>query len=106
MFETSSNETNARRARCDDVVVARSTATQSVDGYEYFPPEDVNWDVLEETGATSVCYWKGQARYYDVVVGPKRLARAAWTYPEPSPAAEHIRGHVAFWRGVQVEAGE
>ena len=28
---------------------------------------------------------------------------AAWYYPQPSPAASRIAGHVAFWRGVKVE---
>ena len=27
---------------------------------------------------------------------------AAWYYPDPKPAAENIRDHVAFWRGVEV----
>lgn len=35
------------------------------------------------------------------------MARATWNgaviAAEPSPATTHIRGHVAFWRGVQVE---
>ncbi|MFC5999639.1 DUF427 domain-containing protein [Quadrisphaera sp. GCM10027208] len=31
---------------------------------------------------------------------------AAWTYQDPSPAACDIKGHVAFWRGVQVVADE
>jgi hypothetical protein len=28
---------------------------------------------------------------------------AAWYYPQPSPAASMIAGHVAFWRGVRVD---
>jgi uncharacterized protein (DUF427 family) len=27
---------------------------------------------------------------------------AAWTYPQPKPAAKEIAGYVAFWRGVTV----
>jgi hypothetical protein len=35
------------------------------------------------------------------VVGGSRLAiRAAWTYPEPTPVFEAIRGHVAFHAGL------
>ena len=29
---------------------------------------------------------------------------AAWYYGEPKPAAEEIKGRIAFWRGVKVEA--
>jgi uncharacterized protein (DUF427 family) len=28
---------------------------------------------------------------------------AAWYYSDPEPAAEAIRGRVAFWHGVRVE---
>jgi uncharacterized protein (DUF427 family) len=27
---------------------------------------------------------------------------AAWYYPDPKKPAEDIRGHVAFWKGVEV----
>jgi uncharacterized protein (DUF427 family) len=28
----------------------------------------------------------------------------AWYYPEPLPAAAKIKGYIAFWKGVTVEA--
>ena len=31
---------------------------------------------------------------------------AAWYYPNPNPAADRIKGRVAFWHGVKVEAVE
>lgn len=104
MFKRTVNQVTTRRAYWGDAVLAESAETQRVDAYEYFPPEAVNWGHLEQVSATSVCHWKGRARYFDVVVEGNRLAQAAWTYPDPSPAADHIRGHVAFWRGVQVDA--
>jgi len=27
---------------------------------------------------------------------------AAWSYPNPKPAAKNIKGYIAFWRGVEV----
>jgi len=44
------------------------------------------------------------ASYYDVVVGDKVNRDAAWYYLNPSPAAESIKGRVAFWHGIKVEA--
>ena len=44
------------------------------------------------------------ASYYDVVVDGKTNEGAAWYYPTPKSAADHVRGRVAFWRGVQVVA--
>ena len=35
----------------------------------YLPPEDVDLDCLRRTKGASLCEWKGQASYYDVVVG-------------------------------------
>jgi uncharacterized protein (DUF427 family) len=46
---------------------------------------------------------EGVARYYDVVVGDRVNANAAWYYPDPKPAAAHIKDHIAFWKGVAVE---
>lgn len=85
-----------------ETVVAESKETQRVEGNFYFPPQSVNWDYLEPSNQTSVCPWKGVARYYDVVVEGKRLPAAAWTYEAPSDAAQHIAGHLAFWHGVKV----
>lgn len=90
------------QAVVDDVVVAESSDTVRVEGNHYFPPDTVNWDLLEPSDRTSVCYWKGTANYYDVVVDGERLPAAAWTYKTPSPAAEQIKDHIAFWHGVKV----
>jgi uncharacterized protein (DUF427 family) len=50
-----------------------------------------------------VCPWKGQASYYDIVVDGEVNRAAAWYYSDPRPAAEAIRGRVAFWHGVRVQ---
>ena len=57
---------------------------------------------LEPSEHHTVCGWKGTASYYDVVVDGARNANAAWYYPETKPEAEHVRGRIAFWHGVQV----
>lgn len=48
--------------------------------------------------------WKGTARHKDVVVDGEVNRDAAWYYPDPSTASASIRGRVAFWKGVTVEA--
>jgi uncharacterized protein (DUF427 family) len=65
----------------------------------YVPPGDVAMAHLVETAGSSFCEWKGRARYYDVVVGDRRLGRVAWSYPEPTAAFEPIRHHIAFYPG-------
>jgi uncharacterized protein (DUF427 family) len=49
-----------------------------------------------------VCGWKGEASYYNVVVNGQTNKDAAWYYPSTKPAADEIKGYVAFWRGVKV----
>ncbi len=63
----------------------------------YLPPEAVRLGVLEPHGARSWCEWKGEAQYYDVVVGAKRAAKAAWGYPHPSEPFRALARHVAFY---------
>lgn len=93
-------------ARWNGEVLARSDDTVVVEGNHYFPPDSVNWEALQESDHHSICPWKGQASYYDVVANDDRNPNAAWTYPDPSPAAQKIKDHIAFWHGVRVAAGK
>lgn len=85
-------------------VLAESEDVEVVDGRTYFPPEAVNREFLRDSVHTSVCHWKGEARYYTVVVDGEVSHCAAWYYPDPTPEAERIKGRVAFWKGVTIEA--
>ena len=91
------------RATWNGAVIAESDEVQVVDGYTYFPPAGLATDHVRESTHTSVCGWKGLASYYDVVVGGEINANAAWVYRDPKPAANHISGWVAFWKGVRIE---
>ncbi|MBT8478843.1 MAG: DUF427 domain-containing protein [Gemmatimonadetes bacterium] len=63
----------------------------------YLPPADIDSSVVREATGSSYCEWKGLARYWDVVVGDVRVPSAAWSYPEPTPAFEALRDHLAFY---------
>ena len=91
------------KATWQAAVLAESDACVALEGNQYFPPEAVNRAYLKSSSHTSVCPWKGTAHYYDVEVSGQRNPNAAWYYPDPSPAAEQIRGRIAFWKGVRVE---
>ncbi len=90
------------RATWNNQVIADSDATIVVEGNHYFPPGDVDTQYLQASDHTSVCGWKGTARYYSIAVGGQVNTDAAWYYPEPKSAASEIAGYVAFWKGVQV----
>ncbi len=87
-----------------ETVVARSHDTVMVDNNHYFPADSLLREYFRPSDHTSTCPWKGTAHYYDVVVGDAVNPAAAWYYPEPKAAAAAIRGRVAFWKGVQVDA--
>jgi uncharacterized protein (DUF427 family) len=91
------------RATWNGAVLAESEHTEMVEGNHYFPPEAVRREHLRHSDTHTVCGWKGTASYYDVVVGGEVNKDAAWYYPEPKDAAEQIKGHIAFWRGVHIE---
>ncbi len=90
------------QARWNGAVIADSDVTILLEGNHYFPPDAINREYLEATDQTTVCPWKGTARYFTLSVHGALNPDAAWTYPDPTPEAESIRDHVAFWRGVDV----
>jgi len=58
---------------------------------------------LRRTSATTLCEWKGVARYFTLDVGGVTVADGAWSYPNPNPGYESIRDYIAFYPG-RVEA--
>ncbi len=90
------------KAIWNGVVIAESDRTIVVEANHYFPPESVRREYLQPSDTHTTCPWKGVASYYHIVVGDQVNRDAAWYYPEPKPAASHIKDYVAFWHGVQV----
>ncbi len=90
------------RATWHGKTLAESDDTVVVEGNHYFPRDAVDPAVLRPSEHHSVCPWKGQASYFDVVVDGEANESACWTYEDPKPAADEIRGRVAFWKGVVV----
>lgn len=82
---------------------ADAASCQQVEGNWYFPPAALRREHLRPSSTHTTCAWKGEASYYDVIVGDDVNKDAAWFYPTPKDAAARIKDHVAFWRGVQVE---
>lgn len=89
-------------ATLDGVTIAASDRTVVVEGNHYFPQADVQMELLHPTARHSLCFWKGVASYFDVEVNRVSAKGAAWSYPHPSPLARRIKGHIAFWGGVEV----
>jgi uncharacterized protein (DUF427 family) len=90
------------KATWNGVVLAESNQTVIVEGNHYFPEESVNMDYFKTSETHTTCPWKGLASYYTVEVDGKTNPDAAWYYPTPKDAAKHVKGRVAFWKGVVV----
>jgi uncharacterized protein (DUF427 family) len=91
------------RAVWNGATLADSPKTEVVEGNHYFPPDALRQQHFQPSPTHTVCPWKGTASYYTVVVDGKENKDAAWYYAEPTPAAKHIAGFVAFWKGVTIE---
>ena len=91
------------KAKWNGAVIAESDTFEIVEGNVYFPVDAVRREYLRDSDTHTICPWKGTASYYSLAVDGKENPDAAWYYPDPKPAASNIAGHVAFWKGVQVE---
>ncbi len=67
----------------------------------YIPPEDVNWELFSLAPGSSVCEWKGAAKYWNLWSNTK-LDVVGWSYLDPSPAFEQIRDYISFYPAVMV----
>ncbi len=66
----------------------------------YLPRSAFLPGALVPAAGGSFCEWKGAASYLDLVGGDRVAPRAAWFYPDPSPAYAALRGHVALYAGA------
>jgi uncharacterized protein (DUF427 family) len=92
------------KATWNGAVIAQSDDTVVVEGNHYFPDTSLNRDYVTFSNHKTTCAWKGQASYYSLIVNGELNPDAAWYYADPKPEAEMVKGRVAFWKGVKVDA--
>ncbi len=63
----------------------------------YLPMGDVTEGLLVASSLTSVCEWKGTARYWDLHTDTTKIRSAAWSYPNPRSGYESLVGYVSFY---------
>jgi uncharacterized protein (DUF427 family) len=76
------------RVEFGGVVIADSNKTYRVletasPPVYYIPEVHIQLKYLEPSNKSTLCEWKGKARYWSVRVGKKYSENAAWSYPEP-----------------------
>ena len=65
----------------------------------YVPRMAVVPGILQPGAGGSFCEWKGMATYWDAVVDGRRVPAIGWSYEQPTPGYEILRGAVAFYPG-------
>jgi uncharacterized protein (DUF427 family) len=63
----------------------------------YIPRADVDMSLLERTGHSTYCPYKGDCSYYSIPVGGDRSANAVWTYEAPFAPVAAITDYLAFY---------
>lgn len=76
----------------------------------YLPREDVRMELLTPTDTSTVCPYKGEARYWSARVGDHEVTDVVWSYERDRglvPEAEDIEGYLSFYDSkVDVEVSD
>jgi uncharacterized protein (DUF427 family) len=93
--------TNVMTAWLDSARLAHSSACLVVDEQDhglvvYFPPDAVDFTLLEPDDLRTVCPFKGQAVYWRAAGTGAGGPGIAWSYPDPFPEVARLAGYVAF----------
>lgn len=78
-----------------------------IEGNWYFSPNSIKKEYFKPSDQHTTCPWKGQASYYNIVIGEQTNNDAAWYYPTPMQGSiERVKkdfsNYVAFWHGIEV----
>jgi uncharacterized protein (DUF427 family) len=65
----------------------------------YVRRDEVRADVLVPSARHTFCEFKGAATYWHLEIGEDQSRDAAWSYEDPSPGYEQLRGMIAFYPG-------
>ena len=63
----------------------------------YLPREDVEMGFLSKTDHHSYCPYKGEASYYSLHIDGEMRENCVWSYEDPYPAMQAIKGLLAFY---------
>lgn len=82
----------------DTVKAYRVLETSSPPTY-YIPVADIITRYLSPARLRTHCEWKGVAAYWDLTVNGRTSPKAAWSYPNPTPAFFLIKDYISFYAG-------
>ncbi|MFT8317937.1 MAG: DUF427 domain-containing protein [Sporolactobacillus sp.] len=62
----------------------------------YFPQADIRLNLLRPNDHFTTCIHKGEASYWDIILGDRVIKNAAWGYLNPNSGSEKIKGYISF----------
>ena len=77
----------------DDTVIVFETALAP---RLYVDPRHVRTGLLRATDTSSYCNYKGEATYWAAVIDDRVVPDVGWSYRDPLPESEQIRGFLSF----------
>jgi uncharacterized protein (DUF427 family) len=63
----------------------------------YLPRDDVEMGFLSKTDHHTYCPYKGEASYYNLHIDGELRENVVWSYEDPYPAMQEIKGRLAFY---------
>ncbi len=81
-------------ADTDDALILREASYPPV---YYFPKDQVEMGYFGRTDHATHCPYKGDASYWTITMDGDLAENAAWSYEDPFPAVEAIKGRLAFY---------
>ena len=61
----------------------------------YFPPNDVDMNLLKKNKSNSFCEWKGTANYMDFHLGTLKILNIGWFYESPNREFQSIKNYIS-----------
>lgn len=65
----------------------------------YIPPRDVRAELLQPFAGSSVCEWKGTAKYWALKSSTPAQQAVGWSYPTARSPYDSISGYFSFYPG-------
>lgn len=72
------------------IIIANSKNIIQIEGYTYYPPDDVNFVYLIKSKMKYLCYWKGFAHYFSINLKDTIISNVAWYYPKSTKISRLI----------------
>lgn len=103
-FKTVDTRRSSRRVDVEIAGVIVGSSTRSVMLFEtylptryYLPREDVRMDLLAPSDTTTVCAYKGHARYWSAHLDGTVVTDVAWSYEDPHNYATLVQDMISFF---------